>query len=267
MISYQMKKILQAVLGQKRYQSIERMKKRILPTKYDLGQQEFLAKQTRFYELFIRPGDLCFDIGANVGLKTGIFLKLGAKVVALEPQASCISILQDRFAGKATILQKGAGAKHEVKEFYIADNSVLSSFSKNWVNELADTRFSGNKVESVQKVEVVTLDSLIETYGTPQFIKIDVEGFEPEVMRGLSKPFRFLSFEYAVPEKKDEALASLVQLQKEYPQLKCNYAIGNENQLAMKEWIGIQEMIQQVQTEDFSKTFAGDIYVKSNLLN
>lgn len=46
----------------------------------------------RFYEQFIRPNDICFDIGANMGNRTEVFLKLGAKVIAVEPQSECVNL-------------------------------------------------------------------------------------------------------------------------------------------------------------------------------
>ena len=71
-----------------------------------------------FYRQFIREGDLCFDVGANIGNRTEVFLKLGASVVAIEPQADCMKGLQRKFGRNAnvTLLQKGLGEKPGQKE-------------------------------------------------------------------------------------------------------------------------------------------------------
>lgn len=257
-----MKKLLKIVLGKTNYTKLERFKKQLFPTAYDKQQECFLKEQMRFYSQLVKPNDLCFDIGGNIGFKTDVFLRLQARVVTLEPQRDCVDILKARFGNKATILQKGAGAQIEVKEFYISSNPALSSFTEGWVDEFKDSRFAGSSVQSVEKIDIVTLDSLIETYGKPAFIKIDVEGFELEVLKGLSRSFGSLSFEYAVPEKKMNVVAALEYLQGKYTGLVCNFAICDNNSFALEKWLPVDEMLRYVQLEYFNSTFAGDVYIK-----
>jgi hypothetical protein len=57
--------------------------------------------QTRFYSQFVSPGDLVFDIGANVGDRTAVFVSLGARVVAVELYEDSASKLSRRFRHKA----------------------------------------------------------------------------------------------------------------------------------------------------------------------
>jgi FkbM family methyltransferase len=259
-----MKELLEKLLGKANYTKLEGFKKRLWPTSYDKQQHLFLKEQVNFYSAFIKPNDLCFDVGGNMGFKTKVFLNLQARVVTLEPQRDCVEILNARYGEKATILQKGAGAANEVKEFYVSDNSALSSFTKDWVDDFKDSRFAGSFVKSVEKIEIVTLDSLIDTYGKPAFIKIDVEGFELEVMKGLSRPFGCLSFEYAVPEKQGNVIAALQDLQTKYPNLLCNHAIGDSSVLALKEWLPVTEMMHYVKSHQFNASFAGDVYVRND---
>src|SRR5262245_21821949 len=47
-----------------------------------------------FYSQVLKPGELCFDIGANVGNRLKVFRKIGARVVAVEPQPACASVLR-----------------------------------------------------------------------------------------------------------------------------------------------------------------------------
>src|SRR5262245_12044409 len=54
-------------------------------------------KMRHFYSQFIAPGNLCYDVGANVGDRTDIFRKLGARVIAIEPQTACLEVLRQRF--------------------------------------------------------------------------------------------------------------------------------------------------------------------------
>lgn len=257
-----MKNLLQLLLGKSNYTKLELFKKRLFPTAYDKQQERFLKEQMEFYSQLVKPNDLCFDIGGNIGFKTNVFLQLQARVVTLEPQQDCVEILKARFGRKATILQKGAGAVNEVKEFYVSSNPALSSFTKGWVDEFKDSRFAGSSVQSIEKIEIVTLDSLIDTYGKPAFIKIDVEGFELEVLKGLSKSFGGLSFEFAVPEKKMNVVAALEYLQSKYSNLVCNFAICDNNSFALEKWLPADEMLRYVQMEYFNSTFAGDVYIK-----
>ncbi|MEO7306364.1 MAG: FkbM family methyltransferase [Ferruginibacter sp.] len=258
-----MKKLVQKIIGKQNYTRLEGLKKRFWPTPFDKQQQQFLKEQIQFYGGLIKPNDLCFDIGGNVGFKTNVFLHLGARVVTLEPQQACVDILKIKYGKKAIILQKGAGATNEMKEFYISNNTAVSSFKKDWVDEFKDSRFPGSSIQAVEKIEMVTLDSLIDIYGKPNFIKIDVEGFEMEVFRGLTNSFGYLSFEYAVPEKAQDVTEILKYLKSKYSRLTCNFAICNDSSFALKAWMPIAEMLEYVQQEYFNSTFAGDIYIKT----
>lgn len=248
----------------KQYDLFTRVKKYFFPTAYDIAQKKLLDDRLLFYKMFVGEGDLCFDIGANYGNRTSIFLQLGANVVALEPQKKCFEFLLKKFNDKVIVLQKGAGAEEGHLEFFINEaNSQISTFSSEWISELKKTRFSGNEWGIKEIVEVTTLDILIAEFGKPKFIKIDVEGFEPEVIKGLSKQFNYLSFEYAVPEKLDNLLQCLQLLQSKYKNLAANYAKGEEPALQLDNWISLQEMMEFVKLDKFIDTFAGDIYIKN----
>jgi FkbM family methyltransferase len=257
-------KTLIKIIGKRNYLKLEQLKKTIFPTKYDKQQKTFFEQQVRFYASFIRENNLCFDIGGNVGDKAAIFLNLNAKVVIVEPQDSCVKILNEKFGDMAIILQKGAGSLNTIKEFYVANNSQISSFEKDWITDLKDTRFTDVVVQKVENIEIITLDNLIETYGNPDFIKIDVEGYELEVLKGLNKKFTMLSFEYAVPEKLEDAIKCLVLLKNKYTGLTCNYTVGNcPAAFNLNNWVSIDEMLNYVQEDYFRNSFAGDIFVKN----
>src|SRR3954468_275364 len=84
---------------------------------------------------FIRPGMLVFDIGANLGNYSQVFLDRGAKVVAVEPQTYCHDFLRLRFRGNPniTLVKYGMGAQEEEKELLISSAHTLSSFNSEWV--------------------------------------------------------------------------------------------------------------------------------------
>ena len=154
------------------------------------------------YSRFIRPKDLCFDIGANIGNRTRAMLECGGKVVAVEPQPRCVRILNDnysqwltRFWSRETdfvCVSKVAGPKAGTATLYVSDLDVLSSLKPEWIGNI----IPGRSWRSCITVEMVTLDNLIAEFGVPRFCKIDVEGSELDVLRGLSQPIPCISFEY-----------------------------------------------------------------------
>lgn len=132
------------------------------------------------------PGDLVFDVGANLGDKTAAYLSRGARVIAIEPQFAMVAQLQDRFGGCGDVTILEVGLSDTVGELQMSVNSAVPAIST-FMEEWKFGRFSDQKWDQVATVPVTTLDILIKEYGSPRFIKIDVEGFEETVVNGLSK--------------------------------------------------------------------------------
>jgi FkbM family methyltransferase len=145
------------------------------------------AALRRFYGQLIEPGDLCFDIGANVGQTTEALVDCGARVIAVEPNPQCIPILRWQFGRdpRVTLVQKAIGA---------AGGSVTLNFrgTESTASVLADWPFGNNES---QTVELTTLDDLISQFGRPRLCKVDVEGYEVEVFKGLSQAIPIIDFE------------------------------------------------------------------------
>jgi FkbM family methyltransferase len=151
-------------------------------------QLAVFKRDVEFFSQFIGPNDLVFDVGANIGLRTEVFLALGARVVAFEPQPDCMLELKGRLAYRRNLIpvQAALGSTPGEQPFYVRPHRGASGLLRNWEGT----------VESTMPVQVSTLDEMIRTYGKPRFCKIDVEGFEPEVLKGLSAPIPALSIEY-----------------------------------------------------------------------
>jgi FkbM family methyltransferase len=170
-----------------------------------------------FYKQFITEGDLVFDVGANIGNRSGLFLELGANVVAFEPQPDCARTLRDKYGSDAfTLLRLGLGAAPGHATPHLADPDVLASTSREFQEATtAAGRFTPDQwVGKSIEIRVTTLDTAITMFGTPAFTKIDVEGGEPEVLAGPTSPLPALSFEFAreVLDHVDACLDHLARL-------------------------------------------------------
>jgi FkbM family methyltransferase len=169
-------------------------------------------RMVRFYGQFLGPGDVGFDVGAHVGSRIRAWRRLGARVVAVEPQPDFVRVLRLLFGRDrdVVILPSAVGAQPGQARLGISTATpTVSSMSPEWIDSVgADRGFAGVRWDRTVEVEVRTLDDLIEEHGVPAFCKIDVEGFEADVLAGLTRPVRALSFEY-LPAAHAAALAAL----------------------------------------------------------
>ncbi|HZV69759.1 MAG TPA: FkbM family methyltransferase [Saprospiraceae bacterium] len=253
-----MKKLIKQLLGEYWIYRLKEIKSKLLH-----APEQIITEEHSIYQDFINPGDLCFDVGANIGNKIDILLKAGAKIVAIEPQDSCYRILKHKYGRKITLIKKGLGESESIKEFHISNSSTISSFSKEWIDSVKKSRFKNYNWDKVIKVPMTTLDNLIREFGNPVFIKIDVEGYELEVLKGLTQPVKMLSFEYTVPERTERIFECLDQIEKYNKNGKCNYSIGENMELILSEWLTLTELKEHIRTDKFPVSDFGDIYIRS----
>lgn len=226
-----------------------------------IERQQELAR-LKFYSSIIKENDLVFDVGANIGNRTSVFLDLKAKVVAVEPQPSCLNILKERFGNTIALEQVGLDEKEDTLTMYIADESTISTFSKEYIDLVKDTKFKKNNWNQTIQVPVIRIDNLIAKYGLPVFCKIDVEGYELNVLKGLSKPIPLISFEYSVPELAGKLLACLVYLHELDERYRFNYSIQESMAFNSNSWLSYEEILSIINTPLFNNSEFGDIYVK-----
>jgi FkbM family methyltransferase len=218
-------------------------------------------KARRFYSQWLNPGALCFDIGANVGDRSRVFLALGARVVAAEPQPDCIGALRRLQHPRLTVEPVALGALAGTAELHIATATTISSMAPEWIRRVrASGRFGEHEWSSTIQVEVTTLDALIARYGRPALCKIDVEGYETEVIAGLSQPLPLISFEF-VPEFAEGGRAAVRRLEG-LGMTQFNFSRGESLRFEWNEWRSATELLSHLDDLSRDSRLWGDIYAR-----
>jgi FkbM family methyltransferase len=226
---------------------------------WTFANPQWIANRTgeiKFYRAALegfQRGNVIFDIGANDGCKTDIFLRLGAKVIAVEPDEINQDVIKgkfvkNRFFPKPVIIVGNAVSDGVgVMTMWIdAPGSALNTLNPKWVETLRnDETHAGKRLCFAEEkiVETTTLEKLIASHGIPFYIKIDVEGHELNILRGLKQPVPYLSFEVNLPEFKEEGLECIRILAEIAADGEFNYVADYDEGLMFKQWMPTMEFI------------------------
>jgi FkbM family methyltransferase len=201
------------------------------------GDRKRAAAMDRLYSGFVKRGDLVFDIGAHVGDRIAAFRRLGARVVAAEPQPALVKVLRWLYRRDVTVEPVAVGAQEGTVDLKLnVANPTVSTASDAFVDAARDAE--GWKEQAwtrTVRVPVTTLDALIARHGVPAFIKIDVEGFEADALAGLSQPVKALSFEFTTIQR-DVAAACIARCAA-LGLTRFNAALGESQTMVHGDWV------------------------------
>jgi hypothetical protein len=134
----------------------------------------------------------------------------------------------------------------------------LSVSSLHFLNSLVpdwEERIAGKQDARVVNVPVTTLDALAAKYGMPDFIKIDVEGYELKVLSGLSQTPKYLSFEFHTADL-EAATACIRRLRG----CRFNYYLGEARKFVLPGWVEEEEICARLRSIPRDWQQVGDIF-------
>jgi len=229
----------------------------------DLTKQRII--QPGLLAELVGQDSLVFDIGANIGRMTYQYLALGARVVAVEPQTVCIQEeLEPRFGSSDRVCivhaACGAEATQATLTLYGHGSTISTLVPEHYWRKGGP--WQNTPHDDTEVVDVITLDALIEQYGKPDFIKIDVEGYERQVLDGLSEFFP-LSFEFhpAFATQATECMERILELD---PNVEFNYTQGESLTYASPEWMNQNLMRDRIDGlyKQHGRVYFGNIYAR-----
>lgn len=196
------------------------------------GKLMTLRENTRFFAQFFEPGDLVFDVGANRGDMSDALLRGGARGIAFEPQSEMVEFVEARCGRNPnlTVLTCGVGAESGTATLFVNDGHTgASSMLDDW---------GGEACAVSRTVPIVTLREMVERYGRPRYVKIDVEGFEVPVLDGLREAVPYLSFEQSRDREGGVAAAlDCMERLRELGELEFNVTPAERNQFVYDDWL------------------------------
>lgn len=136
----------------------------------------------------MRPGEMLFDVGANMGQYALIAAKKGLIVHAFEPESQnfallCRNIGINQLGNTCTAWPLALSDKSSIGAFYVQSLQVGGSCSS--YGEPVNFHLQPKKYAVTQGCAAITMDSFTDEYGFPNHVKIDVDGLEHKVVAGM----------------------------------------------------------------------------------
>jgi FkbM family methyltransferase len=236
------------------YRPARRLARRLLP-----GAPPAYFGDVEFYRSLLPAGALCFDVGANIGHKSEVLLLAGAQVVAFEPNPLVLPELRARCGHYKSwaCVAAALGASGSIATLHARKSSGQSSLDPSWAGEPIGS----------YAVPVVTLDAAIHTFGRPLYCKIDVEGWELEVLRGLSQGVPLISFEFHLNDADARKTRACLERLLELGATVANLTPAERACFHFREWVPVAELLDGF-PGDLPSSLPGlpygDIYVRTD---
>jgi len=215
------------------------------------------------YRQFVSRGDLVFDVGAHAGNHVRALNAIGCRVIAVEPQPDFERLLRLMFSGSSdvTIVAAGVSEREGRATLSISERTpTVTSLARDWRDaRAADADFARVRWNRSVGIDITTLNALIERFGRPAFIKLDVEGSEPAALAGLSQPVPALAFEY-LPRALDR-VAACIEMLRQLDRYVYNWSPGESYRFASTDWVDGQELLASLDRPAAQRR-SGDIYAR-----
>ena len=216
----------------------------------------------RFYAQFVQPGTLCFDVGAHAGNRVRCWRQLGARVIAIEPQADFVRLLRWLYGRDdgVEIVPLAVGASPGYAELLVSERTpTVTTLSREWVQGVQrDPRFARRELATRRTRrgrDVAVVDRALRRARVRQSRRRRFRG--RAALAGLTTPVRALSFEY-VPATREIALDCIDRLTA-LGSYRYNWSLGESHRLASERWLdaaGIRAHLRELPPLALS----GDVY-------
>lgn len=216
------------------------------------------------FEDLLRPDDLVFDVGAHAGVRTAQFLACGARVVAVDPLPGAADWLRRVYGDhpRVEVVEAAVGPAPGAATLRIGGGDTTVSTCE--PEFIAATSRSGRFGEAMDwpdeaKVRMTTLGELAKDRGKPWFVKLDIEGFEPQALAGCPFAPPLVSFEFT-PEMDGHALKCVRRLLGLDPGYTFSWSYGESLTLSVDlGWVGEAQILELLGKLGGPPTF-GDVY-------
>ena len=233
--------------------------RRLHQTFFSPGAGVQKARMGAFYSQFFQMGDLVFDVGANQGEYSEIYTNEGARVIAVEPNSAFATRLH-ALARTCDIrpVFKAIGEVPGTAVLNVCSTPGFSTLVKPgapWMEESPD--YQHVSWTHTLEVPVTTLDHLATEFGQPEYVKIDVEGFEINVLKGMSFNPRYLSFEFGARRKTASQTCLELLGARGY---RFRPIVGREYRFATRDWMTLAEATDWLAAFSVQQAEYGDMF-------